>query len=107
MSPLSRAVLTVWIRLPADAASLKRVVGNPVRAPILAVRKNRIPIRVAGGRLNILVIGGSQGARLFGESDSSCDVRCCQMICARGSMLFLKCAKNNCPPRAALMKRQA
>lgn len=54
-------------RLPAEAASRKRVVGNPVRLPILAVRERPYPEAPAGGRLNILIIGGSQGARLFGE----------------------------------------
>src|SRR5690606_2390397 len=54
-------------RLPAKAANRKRVVGNPVRLPILAVRERPYPEAPAGGRLNILIIGGSQGARLFGE----------------------------------------
>jgi len=54
-------------RLPASAAPRKHVVGNPVRAPILAVRAQPYPDAPAGGRLNLLVIGGSQGARLFGE----------------------------------------
>lgn len=54
-------------RLPAEVASRKRVVGNPVRLPILAVRERPYPEAPAGGRLNILIIGGSQGARLFGE----------------------------------------
>lgn len=54
-------------RLPAKAAERKHVVGNPVRLPILAVRERPYPEAPAGGRLNILIIGGSQGARLFGE----------------------------------------
>jgi UDP-N-acetylglucosamine--N-acetylmuramyl-(pentapeptide) pyrophosphoryl-undecaprenol N-acetylglucosamine transferase len=54
-------------RLPEKAASYKHVVGNPVRSPILAVRERPYPEAPAGGRLNILIIGGSQGARLFGE----------------------------------------
>jgi UDP-N-acetylglucosamine--N-acetylmuramyl-(pentapeptide) pyrophosphoryl-undecaprenol N-acetylglucosamine transferase len=54
-------------RLPAKVASRKHVVGNPVRSPILAVRERPYPEAVAGGRLNLLIIGGSQGARLFGE----------------------------------------
>lgn len=54
-------------RLPAKAADRKHVVGNPVRLPILAVRERPYPEAPAGGRLNLLVIGGSQGARLFGE----------------------------------------
>jgi UDP-N-acetylglucosamine--N-acetylmuramyl-(pentapeptide) pyrophosphoryl-undecaprenol N-acetylglucosamine transferase len=54
-------------RLPNEAAARKRVVGNPVRLPILAVRERPYPEAPAGGRLNILIIGGSQGARVFGE----------------------------------------
>ena len=54
-------------RLPESASSRKRVVGNPVRLPILAVRERPYPEAPAGGRLNILIIGGSQGARVFGE----------------------------------------
>jgi UDP-N-acetylglucosamine--N-acetylmuramyl-(pentapeptide) pyrophosphoryl-undecaprenol N-acetylglucosamine transferase len=54
-------------RLPPSAEPRKRVVGNPVRAPILAVRERPYPEAPAGGRLNLLIIGGSQGARLFGD----------------------------------------
>jgi UDP-N-acetylglucosamine--N-acetylmuramyl-(pentapeptide) pyrophosphoryl-undecaprenol N-acetylglucosamine transferase len=54
-------------RLPEKAEDRKHVVGNPVRLPILAVRERPYPEAPAGGRLNLLVIGGSQGARLFGE----------------------------------------
>lgn len=54
-------------RLPPKAADRKRVVGNPVRLPILAVRERPYPEAPAGGRFNLLIIGGSQGARLFGE----------------------------------------
>lgn len=53
-------------RLPERARERKRVVGNPVRLPILAVRERPYPEAPAGGRLHLLVIGGSQGARLFG-----------------------------------------
>lgn len=54
-------------RLPPAAAAKKVVVGNPVRAPILEARAAPYPIASAGGVLRILVTGGSQGARLFGE----------------------------------------
>jgi UDP-N-acetylglucosamine--N-acetylmuramyl-(pentapeptide) pyrophosphoryl-undecaprenol N-acetylglucosamine transferase len=54
-------------RLPESALARKHVVGNPVRLPILAVRERPYPEAPAGGRLNLLVIGGSQGARVFGE----------------------------------------
>lgn len=54
-------------RLPPQAEANKRVVGNPVRLPILAVRERPYPEAPAGGELHLLIIGGSQGARLFGE----------------------------------------
>lgn len=54
-------------RLPSKAQERKHVVGNPVRLPILAVRERPYPEAPAGGRLNLLITGGSQGARLFGE----------------------------------------
>ena len=54
-------------RLPPKARDRKHVVGNPVRLPILAVRERPYPEAPAGGRLNVLVTGGSQGARIFGE----------------------------------------
>lgn len=54
-------------RLPARASDRKHVTGNPVRPPILAVREKPYPEAPAGGRLNLLIIGGSQGARVFGE----------------------------------------
>ncbi|MGD9981020.1 MAG: undecaprenyldiphospho-muramoylpentapeptide beta-N-acetylglucosaminyltransferase [Hyphomonadaceae bacterium] len=54
-------------RLADSATSRKHVVGNPVRSPILAVRDRPYPEAPAGGRLNLLIIGGSQGARLFGD----------------------------------------
>jgi UDP-N-acetylglucosamine--N-acetylmuramyl-(pentapeptide) pyrophosphoryl-undecaprenol N-acetylglucosamine transferase len=54
-------------RLPRKAQDRKHVVGNPVRLPILAVRERPYPEAPAGGRLNLLIIGGSQGARLFGD----------------------------------------
>ncbi|MEM6626190.1 MAG: undecaprenyldiphospho-muramoylpentapeptide beta-N-acetylglucosaminyltransferase [Pseudomonadota bacterium] len=54
-------------RLPKKAESAKRVVGNPVRAPILPVRDMPYPTPSEDGPLNLLVTGGSQGAKLFGE----------------------------------------
>ncbi len=54
-------------RMPASARARKHVTGNPVRPPILAVREKPYPESPAGGRLNLLIIGGSQGARVFGE----------------------------------------
>ncbi len=53
--------------LPESARPRKRVTGSPVRPPIIAARETPYPDLPAGGRINILVTGGSQGARLFGE----------------------------------------
>ena len=54
-------------RLPPGAEGTKRVVGNPVRNPIKAVREKPYPELDDAGPLNLLITGGSQGARLFGE----------------------------------------
>ncbi|MAK60485.1 MAG: undecaprenyldiphospho-muramoylpentapeptide beta-N-acetylglucosaminyltransferase [Ponticaulis sp.] len=52
-------------RLPAGAHM--KVVGNPVRKPILDIRDAPYPATGADDRLQLLITGGSQGARLFGE----------------------------------------
>ncbi len=52
-------------RLPRSAEARKAPVGNPVRAPIAAVRE--APYPATEGAINVLITGGSQGARLFGE----------------------------------------
>jgi UDP-N-acetylglucosamine--N-acetylmuramyl-(pentapeptide) pyrophosphoryl-undecaprenol N-acetylglucosamine transferase len=54
-------------RLPPSAEGVKRVVGNPVRNAIKAVRERPYPDLDDRGPINILITGGSQGARLFGE----------------------------------------
>jgi len=54
-------------KLPPVAAGAKRVVGNPVRNAIKAVRDIPYPELFDTGPINILITGGSQGARLFGE----------------------------------------
>ncbi len=54
-------------RLPPGCEAKKRVTGNPIRPAILAMRDAPYPDAPEGGRLTILVTGGSQGARLFGE----------------------------------------
>jgi UDP-N-acetylglucosamine--N-acetylmuramyl-(pentapeptide) pyrophosphoryl-undecaprenol N-acetylglucosamine transferase len=43
------------------------LVGNPVRAAILEVRETAYQAPERGGRLRLLVTGGSQGARVFGD----------------------------------------
>lgn len=54
-------------RLPPECLDRKHVTGNPIRPAILAMRERPYPDAPAGSRLNILVTGGSQGARIFGE----------------------------------------
>ncbi|MEO0816666.1 MAG: UDP-N-acetylglucosamine--N-acetylmuramyl-(pentapeptide) pyrophosphoryl-undecaprenol N-acetylglucosamine transferase [Pseudomonadota bacterium] len=51
-------------RLPAGAEHLP--LGNPVRAPIAALRGEPYPD--PGGELHILITGGSQGSRILGEA---------------------------------------
>ncbi len=53
-------------RLPPSAKSKHAPVGNPVRAPIAAMRDAHYP--PTDGELNILITGGSQGARILGEA---------------------------------------
>jgi len=43
------------------------VVGNPVRAEVLALRDEPFPAFTADGLLRVLVTGGSQGARVLSE----------------------------------------
>lgn len=51
-------------RLPKGAAHMP--LGNPVRAPILAMRETPYP--PTDGPLTIFITGGSQGARILGEA---------------------------------------
>ncbi len=51
-------------RLPAGATHAP--IGNPVRAPIAAMRDTPYP--PTDGELTILITGGSQGARILGEA---------------------------------------
>ncbi len=41
--------------------------GNPVRAAIAALREQPYPTPIPGGPLSLLITGGSQGARVFGD----------------------------------------
>jgi UDP-N-acetylglucosamine--N-acetylmuramyl-(pentapeptide) pyrophosphoryl-undecaprenol N-acetylglucosamine transferase len=45
-----------------------RVVGNPVRAEILSMPSPESRLAAHSGRLRLLVVGGSQGARVFNET---------------------------------------
>jgi UDP-N-acetylglucosamine--N-acetylmuramyl-(pentapeptide) pyrophosphoryl-undecaprenol N-acetylglucosamine transferase len=41
--------------------------GTPIRSKILAARKMKYPALIANGKIHILILGGSQGARIFGD----------------------------------------
>ncbi len=51
---------------PGDAGKLE-VTGNPVRAPIAALADAPYPKITKGKPVNLLILGGSQGARIFSE----------------------------------------
>lgn len=55
-------------RLHPQAGGKHVVVGNPVRAPITAARETVFCPPAGDGPLNILITGGSQGARVLGEA---------------------------------------
>jgi len=66
MARRAAAVASGFARLDRLPASVRHIpLGNPVRAPIAAMRDHPYP--ATGGGLNILVTGGSQGARILGE----------------------------------------
>ncbi len=54
-------------RLAAKHAMKAHLVGNPVRAEVLALRDQPFPAFTEEGLLRILVTGGSQGARVLSE----------------------------------------
>lgn len=54
-------------RIAVEAEGHRVEVGNPVRAPILAVRDLPYPSLDADTKISLLVTGGSQGAKMFGE----------------------------------------
>jgi len=53
--------------LPSSVEARKRVVGNPVRSAIRALREKSYPELSDTGPFHVLITGGSQGARLFGD----------------------------------------
>lgn len=53
--------------LPAGLAAELVVTGNPVRAPILALRDRAYLPPTGSSPLHLLVLGGSQGARILSE----------------------------------------
>jgi len=54
-------------RLAAKHSSKVHLVGNPVRAEVLALREEEFPPFTEDGLLKVLVTGGSQGARVLSE----------------------------------------
>ena len=54
-------------RLAGKLSGKVHVVGNPVRAEVLALREKPFPAFTEEGLLRILVTGGSQGARVLSE----------------------------------------
>ncbi|MET0546473.1 MAG: UDP-N-acetylglucosamine--N-acetylmuramyl-(pentapeptide) pyrophosphoryl-undecaprenol N-acetylglucosamine transferase, partial [Caulobacterales bacterium] len=53
--------------LPRKYLKRKRVTGNPVRPPIRALRNIPYPPIHPGGDIQLLITGGSQGARILGD----------------------------------------
>lgn len=69
-APAAQAVACGFPRLeklPPAALGKREVVGNPVRAPILAIRGQDYPLLPAGAPVRVLIIGGSQGAKVLGD----------------------------------------
>ncbi len=54
-------------RLPEKHGEKVHLVGNPVRADVLALRDKPFPAFTPDGLLRVLVTGGSQGARVLSE----------------------------------------
>ncbi len=54
-------------RLKPGHAAKTHLVGNPVRAEVLALREQPFPALTADGLLRVLVTGGSQGASVLSE----------------------------------------
>lgn len=54
--------------LTPDLAARARLTGNPVRAAVMEAAKRPYAAPTLGGRLELLVFGGSQGARFFSEA---------------------------------------
>ena len=53
--------------IPVEAAARISHTGMPVRPAIAAMRDREFPPLVSDGPINVLVLGGSQGARVFSE----------------------------------------
>lgn len=55
-------------RLPEKARRRHILTGNPLRAPIIEARAAGYPPLEPGGRISLLVLGGSLGARIMSET---------------------------------------
>ena len=70
MAPRVRAIATAFAETaqlsPADRVMAEHT-GNPVRAAVAALAERPYPAPERGGRLALLVIGGSQGAAVMSE----------------------------------------
>jgi UDP-N-acetylglucosamine--N-acetylmuramyl-(pentapeptide) pyrophosphoryl-undecaprenol N-acetylglucosamine transferase len=53
--------------LPRGGEAKLRLTGNPVRAPIVALAETDYAAPTPDGPLNVLILGGSPGARIFSE----------------------------------------
>ena len=56
------------VMLDADLASKARFTGNPVRSAVIAAAATPYAAPLPAGAFNVLVFGGSQGARFFSDS---------------------------------------
>ncbi len=69
LARVARAIATAFpkvLGVPQTAAQIAQV-GNPVRPAFLALRDLPYPVPAPGARFRILVLGGSQGARVFSD----------------------------------------
>jgi UDP-N-acetylglucosamine--N-acetylmuramyl-(pentapeptide) pyrophosphoryl-undecaprenol N-acetylglucosamine transferase len=64
---VSRIALSLQPTRGVSESMLVDLVGNPVRPAILTARDRPYPVPSGEARLRLLVTGGSQGARVFGE----------------------------------------
>jgi len=70
MAPWVKVIATGYPqveRLPANARDKAAMVGNPVRAEVLALRDQPFPPLTQEGVFRLLVTGGSQGASILSE----------------------------------------
>jgi UDP-N-acetylglucosamine--N-acetylmuramyl-(pentapeptide) pyrophosphoryl-undecaprenol N-acetylglucosamine transferase len=70
-------------RLPAKARKRHILTGNPLREPILEARRAGYPDLAPGGRINLLVLGGSLGARILSETVPAAVAKLPEMLRSR------------------------